>query len=98
MWTQLEIGQYVAWFIETKSHDQVLRNFRTQCGREPPSRPTLRAWYKSFIETAGILSSLESIVSKFVNPFSIEPNPSVKLATVSVEASIVEKSSFLMPH
>ncbi|GBM35614.1 hypothetical protein AVEN_121055-1 [Araneus ventricosus] len=55
MWTSQEKTQCVAWFIDTKSDTQAQRNFRTQYGREPPSRPTLRAWHTSFMEKGNVL-------------------------------------------
>ncbi|GBM54479.1 hypothetical protein AVEN_217164-1 [Araneus ventricosus] len=34
---------------------QVQQNFHTQYGKEPPSQPTIRAWYTSFMETDSVL-------------------------------------------
>ncbi|GBL70816.1 hypothetical protein AVEN_176180-1 [Araneus ventricosus] len=55
MWTPQEKVQCAASFIEIKSDTQVQRNFRTQYGREPPSRPTIRVWYTTFRETSSVL-------------------------------------------
>ena len=38
------------WFIETKSSLQTQRNFRTKYGTDPPSRPSIRARRKKFME------------------------------------------------
>ncbi|GBO36041.1 hypothetical protein AVEN_264703-1 [Araneus ventricosus] len=54
MWTPQAKVECVAWFIEAKSDVQVRRNFGTQYGREPPSRPTIRAWYASVTETSSV--------------------------------------------
>ncbi|GBO43559.1 hypothetical protein AVEN_125072-1 [Araneus ventricosus] len=54
MWTPQEKFQCVAWFLETKSDAKVQRNFGTQYGREPPSQPIIRAWYRSFMETGSV--------------------------------------------
>jgi len=39
-------AQCVSWFIETKSDTQTQRNYRTKYGRDPPSRPSIRARHK----------------------------------------------------
>ena len=52
-WLLLE-RRSVSWFIETKSDLQIQRNFRTKYGRDPPSRPSIRAWYKKFMETGTV--------------------------------------------
>ena len=36
--------------VEIKSDLQIQRNFRTKYGRDPPSRPSIRAWHKKFME------------------------------------------------
>ncbi|GBL97201.1 hypothetical protein AVEN_144633-1 [Araneus ventricosus] len=41
--TKIWTSQEKAWFIETKSATQVLRNFPTQYGSEATSRSTIRA-------------------------------------------------------
>ncbi|GBN20574.1 hypothetical protein AVEN_199363-1 [Araneus ventricosus] len=55
MWTPQEEAHCVAWVIKTKSNTQVQRNFRTQHGREPLSRPNIWALYTSFMETDTII-------------------------------------------
>ena len=56
MATPQEKAQCVSWFIETKSDLQThcQRNFRTKYGRDPPSRPSIRAWQKKFAETGTV--------------------------------------------
>ena len=51
MATPQEKAQCVSWFIETKSD---LRNFRTKYERDPPSRPSIRASHKIFMETGTV--------------------------------------------
>uniref|UniRef100_A0A2L2YSL7 DUF4817 domain-containing protein n=1 Tax=Parasteatoda tepidariorum TaxID=114398 RepID=A0A2L2YSL7_PARTP len=55
MWTPQQKAQCVSWFIETKSDTQVQRNFRTNFQRDPPSRPSIRAWHTSFMSTGSVL-------------------------------------------
>lgn len=55
MATPQEKAQCVSWFIETKSDRQTKRNYRTKYGRDPPSRPSIRAWHKKFMETGTVL-------------------------------------------
>ena len=54
MTTPQEKAQCVSWFIETKSDVQTQRNYRSNYGRNPPSRPLIRLWHKKFMKT-GIL-------------------------------------------
>ena len=54
MATPREKAQCVSWFIETKLDLQTRRNFRTKYGRDPPSRPSIRAWHKKFMETGTV--------------------------------------------
>ncbi|GBM54891.1 hypothetical protein AVEN_158323-1 [Araneus ventricosus] len=68
MWASQEKTQCVVWFIETKSDTQVQRNFWTQYGREPPSLPTIRAWYTSFMETCSVLHKQGAIAHLFQTP------------------------------
>ncbi|KDR17427.1 CUG-BP- and ETR-3-like factor 2 [Zootermopsis nevadensis] len=49
--TGAERARCVLWFEETKSATMVQRNFRTQYGKDPPSRPTIYSWHKNFVET-----------------------------------------------
>ena len=51
MATPQEKAQCVSWLIETKLDLQTQRNFRTKYERDPPSRPSIRALYKKFMET-----------------------------------------------
>ena len=46
-------AQCVSWFVETKSDLQTQRNLKKACkyGRDPLSRPSIRAWHKKFMET-----------------------------------------------
>ena len=55
MSTPQEKAQCVSWVVETKSHIQAQWNFRRKYGRNPPARPTIRAWHKKFIETGSVL-------------------------------------------
>ncbi|PSN41137.1 hypothetical protein C0J52_05207 [Blattella germanica] len=43
-------AQCVEWFIETSSHIQVQRRFRTQYRRQP----SIRKWYNNFMQTGGV--------------------------------------------
>ena len=56
MATPREKAQWVSRFIETKSNLQTGRNFRTnnKYGRDPSSRPSIRAWRKKFMETGTV--------------------------------------------
>jgi hypothetical protein len=49
--TGAESARCVFWFEETKSATQDQRKFRTQCRKEPPSRPTVYSWQKNFVDT-----------------------------------------------
>ncbi|PSN50029.1 hypothetical protein C0J52_03313, partial [Blattella germanica] len=49
-----EKGQYVEWFIETRSGSQVQRRFRTRYGRQPPFLPSIRKWNNNFMQTGGV--------------------------------------------
>ena len=60
MSTPQEKALCVSWFIETKSDIQAQRNFRGKYGRKPPARPTIRAWYKKFMETGSVLQRREA--------------------------------------
>ena len=51
---------HVSWFIKTKSDLQTQRNFRTEYGRDPPSRLSIRAWYKKFMETMTVFDKERS--------------------------------------
>ena len=42
-------------FIQIKSDTQSQRNYRTKYGKDPPSRPSIRAWHKKFMETGTVL-------------------------------------------
>ena len=42
MTTPQEKVQCVSWFIETKSDVQTQQNYRSKCGRDPPSCPSIR--------------------------------------------------------
>ena len=55
MTTSQEKAQCVSWFIETKTDVQTQRNYRSKCGRDPPSRPSIRLWHKKFMETGTVL-------------------------------------------
>ena len=55
-----EKAQCVSWFIESKSDLQTRRNFRTKYGRDPPSRPSIPAWHKKFMETGAVFDKLRS--------------------------------------
>ena len=49
MTTPQEKAQRVSCFIETRSDVQTQRNYRSKYGRDPPSRPSIRLWYKKFM-------------------------------------------------
>ena len=55
MATPQEKAQGVSWFIETKSDMQTQQNYRTKHGRDPPTRLSIRAWHKKFMETGTVL-------------------------------------------
>ena len=60
MATHQEKKQCVSWFIETKSDVQTQRIYRTKCGRDPTSRPSIYRWHKKFIETGSVLDTVRS--------------------------------------
>ena len=60
MATPEEKAQCVLWFIETKSDLQTQRNFRTKYERDPPSRPSIRAWHKKFMATGTVFDKERS--------------------------------------
>ena len=60
MVTPQEKAQCVSWFIETKSDVQTQRRYRTKYGRDPPSRSSIRRWYKKFMERGLVLGAVRS--------------------------------------
>ena len=60
MVTPQEKAQCVSWFTETKSDVQTQRRYRTKYGKDPPSRSSIRRWYKKFIETGSVLDIVRS--------------------------------------
>ena len=60
MTTPQEKAQCVSWFIGTKSDVQTQRNYRSQYGRDPPSRPSIRLWHKKFMETGTVFDTRRS--------------------------------------
>ena len=91
MSTPQEKPRCVSWFID-KSGIQAQRNFRRKYGREPPAQPTIRAWYKKFMETGSVLQR------KGVGrpQMSEEENESVRVAcTISPRKSICGASTQL---
>ncbi|MCQ7131119.1 DUF4817 domain-containing protein [Salmonella enterica] len=93
MATPQEKAQCVSWLIETKSDTQVQRNFRTKYGREPPSRPTIRAWHKKFMETGSVLqqkgsgrpSTSAGDVERVRDAFVRSPGKSIRTAARQLE-------------
>ena len=57
MTTAQEKAQCVSWLIEIKSDVQTQRNYRSKYGRDPPSRPSIRLWYKKFMETGTVFDA-----------------------------------------
>ena len=57
MTTPQEKVQCLSWFIETKSDVQTQRNYKTNYGRDPPSRPSIRLWHKKFMETGKVFDA-----------------------------------------
>ena len=55
MATPQEKAQCVAWFIQIKSDMQTQQNYRNKYGKDRPSRPSIRAWHKKFMETGTVL-------------------------------------------
>ena len=53
--TSQDKTQCVSWFIESKSDLLTQRNYRTNYVRDPPSRPSICAWLKKFVETRTVL-------------------------------------------
>ena len=49
--TGAERAHCVFWFHDTQSATAVQHKFRTEYGREPPSRPTVYSWHQTFVET-----------------------------------------------
>ena len=60
MTTPQEKTHCVSWFIETKSDVQTQRNYRSKYGRDPPSRSSIRLWYKKFMETGTVFDTRRS--------------------------------------
>ena len=48
-------AQCVLWFIETKSDNQAVQNFRCKYGRKPCAQRIIQAWHKKFMETGSVL-------------------------------------------
>ncbi|PSN29804.1 hypothetical protein C0J52_27586 [Blattella germanica] len=46
--TGAESPYCVFLFLETQSATIVQRRFRTQHGKDPPSRPTIYSWHQTF--------------------------------------------------
>jgi transposase len=84
-----EKAQCVEWFIESKSDTQVQRNFKTNYNKNPPSRTTIRAWYKKFTETgnvehkkgAGRPRTSEEKVESIREAFLRSPRKSTRIAS-----------------
>ncbi|KAG8260407.1 hypothetical protein J6590_097769 [Homalodisca vitripennis] len=49
--TGAERARCVLLFHETNAATSVQRRFRTEYGRDPPSRPSIYSWHKNFVET-----------------------------------------------
>ena len=60
MTTPQKKAQCVSWFIETKSDVQTQRNYRSNYGRDPPSRLSIRLWHKKFMETGTLFDTRRS--------------------------------------
>ena len=60
MTTLQEKAQCVSWFIETKSDVQTQQNYRSEYGRNPPSRPSIRLCHKKFMETGTVFDTRRS--------------------------------------
>ena len=88
MATPQEKAQCVSWFIETKSDVQTQRNFKTKYGRHPPSRPSIRAWHKKFMETGTIFhkersgrpKTSEENIDRIKKAFDCFPKQSIRTA------------------
>ena len=48
-------AQCVAWYKETKLESQVQQNVKTRYARNPPTRATIKAWHKQFMEMGNVL-------------------------------------------
>lgn len=78
----------VSWFIEAKLDLQTQRNFRTKYGRDPPSRPSIRAWHNKFMETGTVFNkgrsgrprTSEENIDRVRNAFDRSPRKSVRTA------------------
>ena len=60
MTTAQEKAQCVSWFIQTKSDVQTQQNYRSKCGRDLPSRPSIHLWHKKFMETGTVFDARRS--------------------------------------
>ena len=60
MVTPQEEAQCVLWFIETKLDVQTQRRYKAKYGKDPPSRSSIRRWYKKFMETGSVLDAVRS--------------------------------------
>jgi len=88
MATPQEKAQCVSWFIETKSDVQTQRNYRIKYGRDPPSRPSIRALHKKFMETGTVLDkersgrprTSEENIDRVSQAFTRSPRKSIRTA------------------
>ena len=51
-WLHLERRHSV--YHDLLKPNRICRNFRTKYGRDPPSRPSIRAWHKKFMVTGTV--------------------------------------------
>ena len=88
--TGAERARCVFWFHDTQSATAVQRKFRTEYGREPPSRPTIYSWHQTFVETGcsvrhakspGRPQVPEAAVEQLRESFSRSPKKSTRRAS-----------------
>ena len=102
MATPQEKAQCVSWFIETKSDLQTQQNFKTKYGKDPPSRSSIRAWHKKFMETGTVFDKgrsgrpriSEENIDQVKKASDRSPRQSIRTAAKQVELprSTVRKS------
>ena len=60
MVTPQKKAQCASWFIKTKSDFQTQRRYRTNNGKDPPSRSSIHRWQKKLKETGSELNAVRS--------------------------------------
>ena len=97
--TGAERARCVLWLHETNSATSVQRRFRNEFGKDPPSRPTIYSWHKTFVETGCSVRHVKSpgrprvsdaVVEQVRESFARSPTKSTRRA--SRETGIPQKT------